>query len=194
RLERHQAGLRHLALDGHRPGLRPQRVRIRGRVLLVGAELVEVVVVGRGLEGRHRVACGGSRSLLLARAARREQRHRSGAQEVAPPEHQVLRCHLSREAVSSQPPHVLLLMSPDAAGYAGDPPHAAAAPTGPYNGRVAPSSEDAMGFLKPIAAMIYAGARILVGLMFFCHGLQKLFGLFGGMPAGAPTFIVYAAA
>jgi putative oxidoreductase len=53
--------------------------------------------------------------------------------------------------------------------------------------------EDTMGFLKPVAGMIYAGMRILAGLMFMSHGLQKIFGLFGGAPEGAPSFVVYGA-
>ena len=50
-----------------------------------------------------------------------------------------------------------------------------------------------MGFLKPHAEKIYAATRILAGLMFMAHGLQKIFGLFGGVPEGAPAFIVYGA-
>lgn len=50
-----------------------------------------------------------------------------------------------------------------------------------------------MGFLKPHADKLYAALRIFAGLMFFAHGLQKLFGLFGGVPADAPAFIIYAA-
>ena len=50
-----------------------------------------------------------------------------------------------------------------------------------------------MGFLKAHAEKIYAATRILAGLMFMAHGLQKIFGLFGGVPAGAPAFIVYGA-
>lgn len=50
-----------------------------------------------------------------------------------------------------------------------------------------------MGFLKPHADKIYAATRILAGLMFMAHGLQKIFGLFGGAPEGAPPFIVYGA-
>lgn len=50
-----------------------------------------------------------------------------------------------------------------------------------------------MDFLKPHADKIYALTRILVGLMFMAHGLQKIFGLFGGIPAGAPGFVVYGA-
>lgn len=50
-----------------------------------------------------------------------------------------------------------------------------------------------MGFLTPHADKIYAATRILAGSMFMAHGLQKIFGLFGGVPAGAPTFIVYGA-
>ena len=50
-----------------------------------------------------------------------------------------------------------------------------------------------MGFLTPHAERIYAALRILAGLMFMQHGFQKLFGLFGGVPAEAPAFIVYGA-
>jgi putative oxidoreductase len=35
--------------------------------------------------------------------------------------------------------------------------------------------------------------RILVGVMFVCHGAQKLLGAFGGVPAGTPAFIVWTA-
>jgi putative oxidoreductase len=50
-----------------------------------------------------------------------------------------------------------------------------------------------MGFLTPHADKIYAVMRIFAGLLFMSHGLQKIFGLFGGAPAGAPAFIVYGA-
>ncbi|MCY1077524.1 DoxX family protein [Archangium lansingense] len=50
-----------------------------------------------------------------------------------------------------------------------------------------------MGFLKPHAERIYALLRIMTGFMFMFHGMQKLFGLFGGVPPGAPPFIVYGA-
>ncbi len=40
------------------------------------------------------------------------------------------------------------------------------------------------GFLKAHSDTIYGLMRIVVGLTFLCHGLQKLFGMFGGMPAG----------
>lgn len=50
-----------------------------------------------------------------------------------------------------------------------------------------------MGFLKAHTDKIYAATRILVGLMFMAHGLQKVFGMFGGAPEGAPAFIVYGA-
>ena len=49
-----------------------------------------------------------------------------------------------------------------------------------------------MGFLQPQAERIYAGLRILAGLMFMQHGLQKVFGLFGGVP-NAPGWIVWVA-
>lgn len=50
-----------------------------------------------------------------------------------------------------------------------------------------------MGFLKPHLEKIYAATRILAGLMFMAHGLQKIFGLWGGVPAEAPAFIVWGA-
>jgi putative oxidoreductase len=31
----------------------------------------------------------------------------------------------------------------------------------------------------------YAAMRIVIGLLFFCHGLQKVFGLFGGVTGAA---------
>lgn len=40
---------------------------------------------------------------------------------------------------------------------------------------------------------IYALLRIIAGLMFFAHGLQKIFGWFGGVPPEAPAFVVWVA-
>ncbi len=40
---------------------------------------------------------------------------------------------------------------------------------------------------------VYALLRIIVGLLFFCHGLQKLGGVFGGTPPEAPAFVVWVA-
>ncbi len=50
-----------------------------------------------------------------------------------------------------------------------------------------------MNFLKPYEDRIYAAARIVVGFLFFSHGLQKIFGLFGGPPAEAPALIIWSA-
>ena len=50
-----------------------------------------------------------------------------------------------------------------------------------------------MDFLSPHFERIYAATRILAGVMFMFHGIQKVFGLFGGPPPGAPPFIVYGA-
>ena len=50
-----------------------------------------------------------------------------------------------------------------------------------------------MTFLKPYESQIYAATRIVVGLLFACHGAQKLFGLFGGAPAEVPTAIIWTA-
>ena len=41
-------------------------------------------------------------------------------------------------------------------------------------------------FLASYAPQAYALLRIIVGLLFFCHGVQKVFGLFGGIN-GAPV-------
>ena len=48
-------------------------------------------------------------------------------------------------------------------------------------------------FMKPFAPQTYAVMRIIFGLLFMSHGLQKIFGLFGGMPADAPPFVIYVA-
>jgi putative oxidoreductase len=43
--------------------------------------------------------------------------------------------------------------------------------------------------LARYAPQTYAVMRIIVGLLFFCHGLQKVFGWFGGVNgAAAPVF------
>jgi putative oxidoreductase len=43
--------------------------------------------------------------------------------------------------------------------------------------------------LAGYAPQAYAIMRIIVGLLFFCHGLQKVFGLFGGVNGvAAPLF------
>ena len=49
------------------------------------------------------------------------------------------------------------------------------------------------GFMRPFGSQTYALMRIIFGLLFMSHGLQKLFGLFGGAPAGATPFVVYGA-
>ena len=50
-----------------------------------------------------------------------------------------------------------------------------------------------MGFLKPHEDRIYALLRMMTGLLFLQHGLQKVFGLFGGRPAEAPAAIIWSA-
>jgi putative oxidoreductase len=35
-------------------------------------------------------------------------------------------------------------------------------------------------WLGRYADVIYSGVRVVVGLLFWCHGAQKLFGMFGG--------------
>ena len=43
------------------------------------------------------------------------------------------------------------------------------------------------------APKILGITRFIAGVMFACHGAQKVFGLFGGMPAEAPKWIVWTA-
>jgi putative oxidoreductase len=50
-----------------------------------------------------------------------------------------------------------------------------------------------MSFLARWSDTIYAITRILFGLLFLCHGLQKILGMFGGTPAGMPTALLYTA-
>jgi putative oxidoreductase len=44
-----------------------------------------------------------------------------------------------------------------------------------------------------LAPKILALTRILSGVMFTCHGAQKLLGVFGGVPPGAPPAIIWIA-
>ena len=50
-------------------------------------------------------------------------------------------------------------------------------------------------FMRPFAPQTYALLRIIAGLMFLCHGSQKLFGWPIPTPAGMeiPAFITYVA-
>jgi len=43
------------------------------------------------------------------------------------------------------------------------------------------------------APRILGVMRIVTGVLFACHGAQKLFGAFGGIPAGVPAWIQYGA-
>jgi len=43
------------------------------------------------------------------------------------------------------------------------------------------------------APRILGVTRILVGIMFACHGAQKLFGAFGGIPPGVPKALIWSA-
>jgi len=48
-------------------------------------------------------------------------------------------------------------------------------------------------FMRPYSTHTYALLRIITGLLFMSHGLQKVLGMFGGAPAGAPPFVIYGA-
>lgn len=48
-------------------------------------------------------------------------------------------------------------------------------------------------FLSQYSSQCYGLMRIIVGFLFLWHGVQKLFGFPGGMPANVPPFIIYGA-
>ncbi len=48
--------------------------------------------------------------------------------------------------------------------------------------------------LGRFSELLYAVMRIMVGLLFACHGAQKLFGVFGGLGGHPMTPLVFAAA
>ncbi len=47
-------------------------------------------------------------------------------------------------------------------------------------------------FMKRFDARTYALLRVVAGLLFLCHGMQKLFGFPAAAPK-APAFIIYVA-
>lgn len=47
--------------------------------------------------------------------------------------------------------------------------------------------------LRSLSPQILGTTRILVGVLLACHGAQKVFGAFGGPPAGAPAVVVWTA-
>ena len=50
-----------------------------------------------------------------------------------------------------------------------------------------------MSFLRDREPQVYALFRIVVGFLFLWHGMQKVFGFPGEVPAGAPAFIIWTA-
>ena len=50
-----------------------------------------------------------------------------------------------------------------------------------------------MRFLRDHEPQVYALFRIVLGFLFLWHGMQKLFGFPGVLPAGAPAWVLYTA-
>ena len=50
-----------------------------------------------------------------------------------------------------------------------------------------------MEFLKKRSDQVYAAMRIVLGFLFMAHGLQKLFGFFGGVQGAMPPALLYSA-
>jgi putative oxidoreductase len=50
-----------------------------------------------------------------------------------------------------------------------------------------------LAFLKPHEDRIYALTRGVVGFLFLCHGLQKIFGVLGGSPGEMPQALRWSA-
>jgi putative oxidoreductase len=48
-------------------------------------------------------------------------------------------------------------------------------------------------FMRAYERETYAVLRMVAGFLFLWHGMQKLFGFPGEMPAGAPAFVLYVA-
>ena len=48
-------------------------------------------------------------------------------------------------------------------------------------------------FMRPYEPQTYAALRIVTGFLFLWHGMQKLFGFPGEVPAGIPAFITWTA-
>lgn len=46
-------------------------------------------------------------------------------------------------------------------------------------------------FLQPFEGPIYSALRAITGLLFVQHGLQKVFGLFGGRPEQMPPVMLW---
>jgi putative oxidoreductase len=49
-----------------------------------------------------------------------------------------------------------------------------------------------MGWLQRFESPIYAVLRVVAGLLFVCHGLQKVFGMFGGSGGHLPPLMLAA--
>jgi putative oxidoreductase len=49
------------------------------------------------------------------------------------------------------------------------------------------------GFMRKYDRETYALLRIVAGFLFLWHGMQKLFGVPGEVPSGAPAFVIWIA-
>ena len=52
---------------------------------------------------------------------------------------------------------------------------------------------NAMERFRAQAPRILGATRFLAGVMFACHGAQKIFNAFGGMPPGVPKALIWSA-
>ena len=52
---------------------------------------------------------------------------------------------------------------------------------------------NALDRFRAQAPRILGATRFIIGVMFACHGAQKLLGMFGGIPPGVPKALIWSA-